>query len=71
MEMKIKFWKLYKIVQNLNRKKKKNDGENISLELQYRIKLYIKWKHLKMKYCINLNNRLSNLFSSPYIFILM
>lgn len=39
MEMKIKFLKLYKIVQNLNRKKKRNDGENIPLELQYRIKL--------------------------------
>lgn len=38
MEIKIKFLELYKILQNLNRKKKKNDGENIPLELQYRIK---------------------------------
>lgn len=33
MEIKIKFLELYKILQNLNRKKKKNDGENIPLEL--------------------------------------
>lgn len=38
MEIKIKFLELYKILQNLNRKKKKNDGEIIPLELQYRIK---------------------------------
>lgn len=33
MEIKIKFLELYKILQNLNRKKKENDGENIPLEL--------------------------------------
>lgn len=33
MEIKIKFLELYKILQNLNRKKKKNDRENIPLEL--------------------------------------
>lgn len=41
MEMKIKFLKLYKIVQNLNRKKKRNEWRKYSFRITIQNKIML------------------------------